>query len=151
MRRPWSDSTDAQSDRAFAVLIFTQKHFAEARLIWNSQVCLLISFTHLTGALFGIIESLCIWASARQEPTIRLVRPAKTQISLRMRAVWSDSSLIACVYYSLRLSKEGQTSSCHTGWMYRLIWAFAGHTGFIVGFVMRWLNDTVDSLYLKHW
>ena len=29
--------------------------------------------------------------------------------------------------------------------MYRLIWVFAGHTGLIVGFVMRWL-----SYYLKY-
>ena len=32
--------------------------------------------------------------------TIRLVRPAKTQISLRIRAVCSESSLIAGAFYS---------------------------------------------------
>ena len=36
------------------------------------------------------------------KPAIRLVRPAKTQISLRIRAVWSESSLIACAFYSTR-------------------------------------------------
>ena len=41
------------------------------------------------------------------KPTIRLVRPAKTKISLRIHAVWSESSLIACAFHSLhRLSKE---------------------------------------------
>ena len=34
--------------------------------------------------------------------TIRLVRPAKTQISLRIRTVWSESSPIACAFYSFR-------------------------------------------------
>ena len=41
------------------------------------------------------------------KPTIRLVRSAKTQISLRIRAVWSDSSLIACAFYSLRAIQRG--------------------------------------------
>ena len=40
------------------------------------------------------------------KPTIRLVRPAKTHISLRIPAVWSESSLIACVFYSLRPKRE---------------------------------------------
>ena len=31
----------------------------------------------------------------------RLVRSAKTQNSLRIRAVWSRSSLIGCAFYSL--------------------------------------------------
>ena len=35
------------------------------------------------------------------ELTIRLERPAKTQIRLRIRAVWSESSLIACAFYRL--------------------------------------------------
>ena len=37
------------------------------------------------------------------KPTIRLVRPAKTQINLRIRAVWSESTLIVCAFYSLRV------------------------------------------------
>ena len=36
------------------------------------------------------------------KPTIRLVRPAKTQISLRIRVVWSESLLSACAYFSFR-------------------------------------------------
>ena len=33
-----------------------------------------------------------------------------------------------------------QENPCHIYWgMYRLIWVFAGHTGLIVGFVVRWL------------
>ena len=35
------------------------------------------------------------------KPTIRFVRPAKTQISLRIRAVWSESSLIEWAFYNL--------------------------------------------------
>ena len=75
--------------------------------------------------------------------SIRLVRPAKIQISLRFRAVWSESSLIACSFYSLRAIQRGiNENPCHTGWKYRLIWVFAGHTDLIVGFAVRLLiND----------
>ena len=70
------------------------------------------------------------------------MRPAKTQISLRICAVWSASSLIACDFYSLRAIQRGMNKNpCHTGWMHRLIWVFAGLRGLIVGFVMRWLID----------
>ena len=70
--------------------------------------------------------------------TIRLVRPAKTKISLRTRAVWSESSLIAYAFYSLQAIQRGiNENPCYTEWMYRLIGVFACHTGVIVGFVMR--------------
>ena len=57
------------------------------------------------------------------------VRPAKTQISLGMRPVWSESSLCAqwvakdpeCFF--MRTAKTDQT-----GRMPRLIWVFAGRT-----------------------
>ena len=70
-------------------------------------------------------------------------RPAKTQTSLRTRAVWSESSLIACAFFSLQAIKRGiNENPCHTGWMYRLNWDFAGHTGLIVGFVLRFSYNT---------
>ena len=81
------------------------------------------------------------YLSQRTSKSRRLVRPAKTQISLRIRAVWSVSSLIACAFYSLRAIQRGLNKNpCYTRWMYRLVWVFAGHTGLIVGFVMRWLK-----------
>ena len=75
-----------------------------------------------------------------KKPTIRHVRSVKTQISLRIRAVWSESSLIACAFYSLRaIDREMNKNPCHTKWMYKLILVLPGHTGLIVGFVVRWL------------
>ena len=51
----------------------------------------------------------------------RLVRPAKTLISLRIRAGWSESSLVVCVFYNLRANQKGiNENPCHTVWMYRL-------------------------------
>ena len=80
-------------------------------------------------------------------PTVRLVRPAKTQISLRIRAVWSESSLIACAFYSLQAFRGGMNGNpFHTGWTYRLIWVFGGHTGLIVSFIVRWLINIRNAL-----
>ena len=60
------------------------------------------------------------------KPSIRLVRPAKTDISLRIRAVWSESSLITFAFYNLQAIQRGiNENPCCTGWMYRLIWVFA--------------------------
>ena len=33
-----------------------------------------------------------------------------------------------------------------TGWMHRLLFVFAGHTGHFIGFVMRWLSYTIIIL-----
>ena len=56
----------------------------------------------------------------------------------RLRSVWSESSLIAYAFYNPRAIQRGIINeNCHTGCMYRLIWVFAGQTGFIVGFVIR--------------
>ena len=57
------------------------------------------------------------------------VRPAKTQISLGIRQVWSESSL--CSQWVAKdpsfLHADGEDSD-QTGRMPRLIWVFAGRT-----------------------
>ena len=67
-------------------------------------------------------------------PTKRSVRPAKTQISLGIRQVWSESSLCA-----FGVAKDPNFHHADSeGWrMPRLIWVFAGRTGHFVGVVMR--------------
>ena len=89
------------------------------------------------------------------------VRPVKTQISLGICPVWSESSLCAkwiaevpmCLHADSQDSDQtwwmprliwvfpghtGQDSqdSDQTWWMPRLIWVFPGHTGQFVGFVV---------------
>ena len=64
----------------------------------------------------------------------------KTQISLGIRPVWSESSL--CIQYvakNPRFLHADSEDSDQTGRMPRLIWVFAGHTSQFVGFDMRWL------------
>ena len=82
------------------------------------------------------------------KPTIRLVWPAKTLISLRIRAVWSESSLIAYALNSLQAVQRGMNeNSCHIGFMYRLIWVFASRINLIVGFVVA--GSYINILQLK--
>ena len=74
------------------------------------------------------------------KPTKWHVRPVKTQISLGICPVWSESSLSAWRKLgSLATHCAHSEDSDHTGQMPRLIWLFAGHICLFVGFVVRWL------------
>ena len=75
------------------------------------------------------------------KPTNWHVRPAKTQISLGICPVWSESLL--STWRKLGSSATHwvhSEDSNQTGWMPRLIWVFAGHTCHFVGFVMKRLR-----------
>ena len=75
------------------------------------------------------------------KPTKWPLRPAKTQLSLCIRPVWSESSLSAWRNIgSSAIHWADCEDSDQTGRMQRLIWVFAGHKGHFVGFVMRWLT-----------
>ena len=82
------------------------------------------------------------------KPTKWHVRPAKTQISLGIRPVWSEYSL--CAHWVAKepsfLHADSEDSD-QSGRMPRLIWVFAGRTCPFVGFVMRRLIST----YLYMW
>ena len=56
------------------------------------------------------------------------VRPAKTQISLGIRLVWSESSLSAWRKLGSLATHWAQAKTDQTRWMPRLIWDFAGRT-----------------------
>ena len=74
------------------------------------------------------------------KPTKLLVRPAKTQISLDISPVWSESLLSAWRKLgSLATHWTHSQKSDQTRQMPRLIWVFAGHTCHFVGFVMHCL------------
>ena len=66
------------------------------------------------------------------------VRPVKTQISLGIRLVWSESSLSTWRKLgSLATYLAHSEDSGQAGRMPRLIWVFVGRTCHFVGFVMR--------------
>ena len=75
------------------------------------------------------------------KPTKWHVRPAKTQISLGIRPVWSESLL--CTQWVAKdpsFLHADREDSDQTGWMPRLTWVFAVRTCHFVGFVTKWLN-----------
>ena len=73
------------------------------------------------------------------------VHPAKTQISLDINPVWSESLQCAqWVAEDPRFLYADSEDSDQTGRMLRLIWTFAGHTDF-VGFVVWQLKSTSST------
>ena len=73
-----------------------------------------------------------------------LVRPAKTQINLGIRPVWSESLLSAWRNLGTSATQWAHSEdSDQTGRMPRLIWVFAGHTCYFASFVVRWLKLNV--------
>ena len=82
------------------------------------------------------------------KPTMWPVHPAKTQISLGIRPVWSEYSLCAqWVAKDPSFLHAVSEDSDRTGRMPRLIWVFAGRTYHLVGFVMRRLKCSVKTLF----
>ena len=82
-----------------------------------------------------------VWFEPRHDKTNKVtVRPAKTQISLGIRPVWSESSLCAqWVAKDPSLLHADSEYPDQTRRMPRLIWVFARRTCHFVGFVTRWL------------
>ena len=69
------------------------------------------------------------------KPTKWHVRPAKTQISLGIRPIWSESSLSAWRKLgSLAIHSAHSEDSDQTGRMPRLIWVFAGRHAILLVF-----------------
>ena len=85
------------------------------------------------------------------KPTKWHVCPAKIQISLGIRPVWSESLLSAWRKLgSLATHCVPNEGSDQTGWMPRLIWVFAGRTYHFVGFVMWRLKWTRIEESTRH-
>ena len=96
----------------------------------------------LTCSFPGLMERW--WADAcdmnclMTKPTKWHLRPAKTQISLGIRPVWSESSLCAqWVAKDLSFLHADSEDTDQSGRMPRLIRIFAGCRCHFVGFVMR--------------
>ena len=83
------------------------------------------------------------------KPTKWKVRPAKIQISLGTRPVWSDSSLSTWKnLWSLATYWAHSEDSDQTGRMPRLIWVFVGSTCHFVGFVVRLLKSLLHMILI---
>ena len=107
------------------------------------------------GSIFFSALPLSAWERSRlmTKPTKSYVRPAKTQITLGICPVWSESS--QCDRWlaedPMFLHADSEDSD-QTGRMPRLIWVVAGRNGHFVGFVMRRLSfDYGTPWRFFHW
>ena len=82
------------------------------------------------------------------KPTKWHVRQAKTQISLGIRPVWSESSLSAWRKLgSLATYWVHSEDSDQMGRMPRLIWVFAGHTVTLLVLSCRLFNELLSNFF----
>ena len=95
---------------------------------------------------------LCYRNEPRHDKTNKVtVRPVKTQISLGIRPVWSDTSL--CTQWIAKdpsfLHADNEDSD-QTGRMPRLIWVFAGRTATLLVLSCRGSNVPCVVLFQTH-
>ena len=90
-QRRWSDCADAQADLRLCCSHMAKTGFLMTGLIWHRET--------LWSPRSGKWELVALLATnlnrRKTKPTKWHVRPAKTQISLGIRQVWSESSLSA--------------------------------------------------------
>ena len=102
------------------------------RLIWVLTGCTSFCWFCCALAHFNIVHHLENYMSMRMTKSTKWpMCPAKTQISLGIRPVWSESSL--CTQWAAkdpRFLHADSEGSDQTGRMPRLIWVFAGCTSF---------------------
>ena len=116
----------------------------------NHQVLLFQSYQTTICSRFHGLSFLVILCPCTEPPHDKAnkmtVHPAKTQISLGIHLVWSESSLCAqWVAKDPSFLHANSEDSDQPGRMPRLIWVFAGCTCHFVGFVMRqlyWIKGT---------
>ena len=96
----------------------------------------------LTSMIVALPGHYHVSSEPRHDKTNRVtVRPAKTQISLGIRPVWSESSLCAqWVAKDPSFLHADSEDSDQTGRMPRLIWVFAGRTGILLVLSSRGLS-----------
>ena len=87
----------------------------------------------------------------RHDKTYKMsVRPAKTQISLCIRPVWSESSLCAqWVAKDPSFLHADSEDSDETGRMPRLIWVFAGSTAMLLVLSCRGSNTFIITMFVN--
>ena len=91
--------------------------------------------------IYQYMLNLC---SLMTKPTKWHEGPAKTQISLGICPVWSESSMSAWRKLgSLATHWAHSEDSDQTGWMPRLIWVFAGCT--VILLVLSWGGSNVEE------
>ena len=125
------------------------------RAIYTCRIKTEIQKTYVTMKIIVIYTLLLFDTSSaviyepRHDKTNNVaVRPAKTQISLGIRPVWSESSMCAqWVAKDPSFLRVDSEDSDQTGWMPRLLWVFAGRTVTLLVLSCRG-SFTIRSLWL---
>ena len=126
---------------SFQMLFFNRQPRTRIILFWQKGNSLARMITALQFPYFGLMEldnllNVLINRSSQyyrtrngKKRTFGHVRPAKIQISLCIRAVWSESSLGPFwIAKHARFHHVEHEDSDQTARMRRLIWGFVGHT-----------------------
>ena len=126
-----------QADTRFYIClsIISNNNISEVTSSGGAPVCTVLwQIWCMAGCSAGVKYSF----EPRHDKTNKVtVRPAKTQISLGIRPVWSESSLSAWrKLESLATHWAHSKDSDQTGRMPRLIWVFAGRT--LILLVLSW-------------
>ena len=104
----------------------------------DTDIDVMVFFATVKPKLFIPFWGLQQMSHLMTKPTKWHMRPAKTEISLGIRPVWSEPLLCAqWVAKDQRFLHADNEDSDQTGRMPRLIWVFPGHTCHFVGFFMR--------------
>ena len=127
-----------------------QLHFSSSNLTVSVVTMLEIFSRLICKKLTILLVTGCLLNEPRHDKSIKIsVRPVKTQISLGIRPVWSESSLSAWRNLgSLATLWADSEDSDQTGRMPRLIWVFAGRTLILLILSCRGLNCSNKSSIL---
>ena len=127
------------------------------KLVWMRIYCMLECPNPRRCLAHWYFSADTNWGVLKNEPrhdkTNKVsVRPAKTQISLGIRPVWSESSLSAWRKLgSLATHWAHSEDSDHTGWMTRLICVFAGRTLILLVLSYRGSNVSARNARAMYW
>ena len=121
--------------------------FLEIMETWSSDAFEMTYRSHLWDTRHIWVNK---WAASWQNQQV-VVRPAKTQISLGIRLVWSESSLSAWRKLgSLATHWAHSKDSDQTGRMPRLIWVFAGRTVILL-VLLKFCCCLIHVFYMCAW
>ena len=127
------------------LLLLSHINYEHFSYIQHSSICWLTSWSKRLIGRFDLCHSMT-------KLTKWHVHPAKTQISLDIHPVWSESSM--CVQWVAKgpsfLHADSEDSD-QSGRLPRLIWVFAGRTSHFVGFVMMQLTYFNTLSRISEW
>ena len=155
-RAVWSGSTlFASPSASFGCIILRRSHLVQL-LGWLGKFSGVRNFrnftvTHLTLSSTFYLTFTLLYEPRHGKTNKTSGRPVKTQISLGIHPVWSESSLRAqWVAKDPRFLHAHSEDSDQTGQMPRLIWVFAGSTLILLVLSCHGSHSHYSSSFILH-